>query len=381
MDALAAAGRLGYTAILLTDRKAFLRRRLEGVQNIYMQSLEEKIIRKQILQLLEIGHDIKCIISFIDPYVSMAAKLSNEFCGSCISWEALELMEDKLATRLALRKNEAACEFEIVSREKRSTIMYPFILKNPISNGSKDVYYIEDEDGYEIAVKRLTKHSPGKHLLAEKFIEGKQYVIEVVVIDSIPIIVAVVQQEITKEYTFIATAYDVVLQMDEEEYRNLWKTVTAILQEIGLHHGACHLEMRLSQNGWKLIELNPRISGGSMNRMIEEAFGIHLDQETIKLYIGEEPDLIRRKQQPVHTTYITVSTSGYLLDIDGVEEASLYPGVVDVQVKPAIGATMTPPLSMGHRYGYVMAVGESSEMARERAEHAARLIKFYIEQF
>ncbi|MFC5603335.1 ATP-grasp domain-containing protein [Sporosarcina koreensis] len=381
MDALAAVGRLGYTAILMTDRKAFSRRQLEGVQLIYMKSLEENSIRKQIVQLLQSGHDIKAIISFIDPYVSMAAKLSNEFCGSGISSEALQLMEDKMMARIALRNNEATCEFEISSPGKRSTIMYPFILKDPVSNGSKDVYYIEDEEGYEIAVKKLTNRLLGKQLLAEEFIEGTQYVIEVVVVETIPIIAAVVQQEITKEYTFIVTAYDVVLQMDEEDYRNLWKTVTAILQDIGLHHGACHLEMRLSQDGWKLVELNPRISGGAMNRMIEEAFGINLVQETIKLYLGDEPDLIRRKQQSVHTSYITINSTGYLLDIDGIEEAALCPGVVDVHVKPSIGATMMPPLSMGHRYGYVMAVGESSEVARERAEHAVRLIKFYIEPF
>lgn len=381
MDALAAAGRLGYTAILMTDRKAFTRRCLKDAQLIYMKSLEEKNIRMQLVQLLQSGKDIKAIISFIDPYISLAAKLSNEFCGSVISFDALQLMEDKMATRLALRKTKATCEFEIISTEKLPAIMYPFILKNPVSNGSKDVYYIEDEVSYGIAVKKLIKRFPRKQLLAEEFIEGTQYVVEVVVVETLPLIVAIIQQEITKDYTFIVTAYDVVLKMDEGDYRSLWKTVTAIIQDIGLHHGACHLEMRLSSVGWKLIELNPRISGGAMNRMIEEAFGINLVQETIKLYLGEEPDLIRRKQQPVHTTYITFNTTGYLLDIDGIEEAALCPGVVDVQVKPSIGATMLPPLSMGHRYGYVMAVGESSEGARERAEHAARLIKFYIEPF
>lgn len=118
-----------------------------------------------------------------------------------------------------------------------------------------------------------------------------------------------------------------------------------------------------------------------MNRMLEEAFGIQLVQETIKLYLGEEPDLIRKKKQSVHTSYITLNSTGYLVEIDGADQAALCPGVVDVQVKPSIGATIMPPLSMGHRYGYVMAVGESIEEARERAEYAARLIKFYIEPF
>ncbi|MCM3637617.1 ATP-grasp domain-containing protein [Sporosarcina luteola] len=383
MDALAAAGRLGYTAILLTDRKAFLRRKLVDVQLVLLKAMEEGIIRKQLVQLLQSGQHITAIISFVDPYVSMAANLSNEFCGSAISSEALRLMEDKMATRLALENNKASCGFEIIplGESKQSTSNYPVMVKNPVSHGSKDVYYIEDEEQFEIAVKRLAKRLVGKQVLIEEFIEGPQYVIEVVVVETIPIIVAVIQQEITFDYSFIVTAYGVVTKMDEADYRSLWKTVTTIVNEIGLHHGACHFEMRLTSAGWKLIELNPRISGGAMNRMIEEAYGINLVKETIKLYLGEEPDLIRKRQQSVHTSYITINIPGYLLDIDGLEQAVLCTGVVDVQVKPSIGAMIMPPLSMGHRNGYVMAIGEAMEVAKERAENAARLIKFYIDPF
>lgn len=383
MDALKAAGRLGHAVILITNRKSFLRRQLEDVQLIYMQSLEEDMVRKRIVEIIHSGLDIKAIISFVDPYVSMAAKLSNEFCGSTISYNALQLMEDKMTTRLALKNNRASCHFEIISTEiaERSTMKYPFIIKNPFSNGSKDVYFIDNEKSYELAVKRLSNRLPGRQLLAEEFIEGPQYIIEVVVVEATPIIVAIIQQEISHNYSFIVTAYDVVTTMDEADYRCLWRTVNSIVQEVGLHHGACHFEMRLSQDGWKLIELNPRISGGAMNRMIEEAFRINLVQETIQLYVGEEPNLIRRKQMSVHTTYITVNSTGYLLAIDGVEHAALCTGIVDVQVKPSIGSSLMPPLSMGNRYGYVMAVGESSEVAKERAEHAVKLIKFYLEPF
>lgn len=383
MDALAAAGRLGYTAILITDRKAFLRRRLENVHLIYMESLEEGMIRKQLFQLIQSGHDMKAIISFVDPYVSMAARLCNEFCGAGISFEALQLMEDKMTTRLALQHNPATCDFAMIpiGNPESSVQNYPFILKKTVSNGSKDVFHIENEKELNITVKKLTKHLQGMPLLKEEFIEGPQYVIEVVVIDALPIIVAVIQQEIVQDYTFIVTAYDVVIGMDEAVYRRLWKTINSIIAEIGLQHGTCHFEMRLSPNGWKLIELNPRISGGAMNRMIEEAFGINLVMETIKLYLGEEPNLVRKKRQAVHSTYITINNIGYLVELEGVEQAASSPGVVDVQVKPSIGATIMPPLSMGHRYGYVMAVGESSEEARERSENAVRLIKFYIEPF
>ena len=383
MDALAAAVVLGYSAILLTDRKSFLRWKHKTVQIIYMDSMDKENIHNQIIQLIQSGYDIQSIISFVDPFVSMASNLSNEFCGSTISSKALELMEDKLNTRLALQKNKATCNFEMipVGKSKTSITTFPLILKKPMSNGSKDVFYIENEKEFAIIVKKLTKRNPGRQLLVEEFIEGPQYVIEVVVVDAVPIIVAIIRQEIEKDFTFIVTAYEFVIEMDEVVYRSLWKTVNSIINEIGLHNGTCHFEMRYSSEGWKLIELNPRISGGAMNRMIKEAFGIDLVLETIKLYLGEEPDLIRKKRRFVHSSYITINSTGYLLEVEGVEQAASCPGVVDVHVKSSIGATMMPPVSMGHRYGYVMAIGASPEEARERARNAVKLIKFYIEPF
>lgn len=383
MEALSAAVRLGYAPILLTDRRAFLRSRPEGVHVIHMESMEEGPIRKKILQSVQAGDDIQAVISFIDPYVALAAKLSNEFCGSNLSFEAFKLMQDKVKTRLALQNNRANCNFELIPTGQVTppNFNYPYIMKSPVSNGSKDVHLIEHEKEFEIAVKKLTKRFDGSYILVEELIEGPQYIVEVIVTNGIPLIVAIIRQEITQDYTFIVTAYDVVVAMEEIVYRDLWKAVMSIVHDVGLYNGSCHFELRLSSNGWKLIELNPRICGGCMNRMIEESLGINLVMETIQLYLGEEPDLIRKKQQSVHTTYITSHTTGYLVGIEGVECALSSPGVVDVQVKPSIGATIVPPLSMGHRYGYVMAVGESLEKARARAEDAVRLIKFYIEPF
>ena len=61
------------------------------------------------------------------------------------------------------------------------------------------------------------------------------------------------------------------------------------IKDLGVTNAASHLEVRYVNGIWKLIEINPRISGGAMNRMIEEAFGINLVEETIKLYLGDEP--------------------------------------------------------------------------------------------
>ncbi|MDW0115477.1 ATP-grasp domain-containing protein [Sporosarcina thermotolerans] len=381
MDAIEAANRLGYRTLLMTNRKTFIYNQNDFPflnKVIHLNVMDENTIRKQIIESINIEYTLQAIISFIDPYTSLAARLSNEFCNSSISSDALQIIEDKSSTREVLKDHPATCEFEIINGKQliHSSMKYPFVLKKPVSNGSKDVYLIESEEYFDIAFKKLATQNP---VIIEEFVDGDQYVIELLVCKGFPMIAAIIKQEITMEYTFIVTGYEVVIKMDETIYRDLRKSVISILGEIGLDHGACHLEMRHSRKGWKLIEINPRISGGAMNRMIFEAFGINLVQETIKLYLGKEPDLLRIKCQPVYTSFITINSYGILLEIEGEKEAVSSSGVVDIHLRPVIGTMMMPPISMGQRYGYVMAIGDTSVEAKERAELAVRYIKFYVE--
>jgi len=47
-------------------------------------------------------------------------------------------------------------------------------------------------------------------------------------------------------------------------------------------------------------------------------------------------------------------------------------------VKPRRGTLLTPPLSMGHRYAYVIAEGATLAEAKKNAVSAAKEIKFIL---
>ena len=80
-EAIKAAARLGYITVLLTERKSFVKQRNEFAdvsQMIHLEELTEDLIRTEISQLQQQGNIIKAIISFVDPFVSIAAQLANE---------------------------------------------------------------------------------------------------------------------------------------------------------------------------------------------------------------------------------------------------------------------------------------------------------------
>lgn len=148
-----------------------------------------------------------------------------------------------------------------------------------------------------------------------------------------------------------------------------------------MKNGACHLEMRLVKGELKLIEINPRISGGVMNRIIEVGFGINLVEETIQLILGNEPCLTKKHCKFVYAHYLTVDPIGKLSKVTGKNRSSQYAGVEEVYIKPRKGQILRPPLSMGDRYGYILASSDDKEEAKRIAREAASEVRFYIDPF
>jgi biotin carboxylase len=115
-----------------------------------------------------------------------------------------------------------------------------------------------------------------------------------------------------------------------------------------------------------------------MNKMIQASFGYSLVEETLKMLMGEVPSLEKSTNDYVFTQYVILNNKGILEKVTGKGRAMATPGVVDVYVKPKSGTYVTTPLSMGHRYAYVIARGETLEEARSIAKKAANELTFHL---
>ncbi|MFK9092609.1 ATP-grasp domain-containing protein [Bacillus salipaludis] len=386
-EAIKAAERLGYFTVLLTNKQKFIQQRTEFPdvhQMILVKSFQYDELKRNLRKLEQQGKRIKGILSFVDPFVHIAAALSEEFCSSSVSPDPIVKMENKVLTRQVLKGLPTSPYYEIYtpdySLEKfidKANDYLPLIVKSPKSAGSKDVLFANNENELKLAMQKLLKNN--EQILLEEFLEGPQYLVEVLVHNGKVHIVGIIEQQITFSQRFIVTGYCLLPYMDQRLYYSIAEAVRSILKAFQMKNGACHLEMRLVNSRWKLIEINPRISGGAMNRMIEVGYGINLVEETIRLMLGYEPDLTRKHSKFVYAHYLTVDSRGRLIKVTGKDLVSQYPGVEEVYIKPRQGQIVRPPLSMGDRYGYILASSDAKEEAKRIARHAASQIHFYLD--
>ncbi|WP_371811529.1 ATP-grasp domain-containing protein [Sporosarcina sp. Te-1] len=389
-EAIRAAGELGYFTVLFTSNEKQLRQREEYKdvhEMIHIETTDIEAMKKKVAELSDRGLAIKSILSFVDSYVHIASMLQDEFCSNVSSTTALTTMENKAATRELLRNYPFTPKHMIVSPSEWETfspkemkLAYPIIVKSPHSTGSKDVLLAK---GVKQLVKHMTKlhdNGPEDPIILEEYIEGEQYLVEAIVHKGTVKIAGFMKQEVTAGKRFIITGYGVLVDIPQMMKTPVEQIVKSIVKRFGLENGALHLELRRSPKGWKLIEINPRISGGAMNRMLEAAFGFNLVKETIRLYTGGVPNITPSRKQHIYTHYVIVSEKGKLEKVTGKARARKAPGVLEVYVKPRKGTVLIPPLSMGHRYAYIIATGETLLQARRNAENAAKEITFHLSE-
>ncbi|MBS4216940.1 ATP-grasp domain-containing protein [Bacillus sp. FJAT-49711] len=381
-EALTIAKEMGFFIVLLTNRKSIDFQDVDHM--IFMKDLfNEEMVLCEIGRLEKLGKSLHACLSFIDPYVSYAANLSRKLGLSQLSVDSLAIMENKISFREKLKSLPSSPAYTLINeydpQEIISKIPFPIILKNPYSNGSKDVFLINSMNKLKERIHILQKKYGPIPILVEEYLYGRQFLIEIMVYNNDLSIVAVIEQELATNDKFIIVGYHYPAELTKEENKTLLESTESIIKQIGLTNGSCHIEMKYTHSEWKLIEINPRMSGGFMNRVIEEGTGINLIKEIIKLNMDNPPSLVHSKKEYVYAKYLTVQANGTLLKVIGTDKALQYIGVKHIQIKANEGEILTTPNSMGSRYACVIAVGSSNKDAKKNALNAAKEIKFYLE--
>lgn len=388
-EAIKAAMHLGYFTVLFTNNKRQIKQRTQydDVHEMVFVNTDSISEMEQAIKKLSIqGKVIQSIVSFIDANVYKASMLADIFCQNPLSSEAIEIMENKAKTQAFLKGQPYIPTHDIISPGARINAhalldkhSVPLIVKSSTSTGSKDVLLARTKQQLTNHIKKLQMIYQEDKLIVEEYIEGDQYLVEAIVHNDEVQIAAIVKQEITFDKRFIITGYGVLAHVPTDIQKGIETVLKSVVHQFSMRNGSLHLELRLTKNGWKLIEINPRISGGAMNKMLEAAFGFNLVKETLKISLGEAPSIVPKHKIFVYTQYVTLSESGVLEKVTGKGRARKSPGIIDVYVKPKRGTRLKPPLSMGHRYAYVIATADTIEDAEKRAKDAASEIKFHLD--
>ncbi|WP_267241855.1 ATP-grasp domain-containing protein [Streptomyces sp. PR69] len=142
------------------------------------------------------------------------------------------------------------------------------------------------------------------------------------------------------------------------------------LQAVGHDFGAAHVEVKMTEKGPFVVEVNGRMAGAEISMLIREATGIHLQREVVRLHTGQPAELTATRSRAAASRYLAARAAGVLTAVEGTELARRVPGVVEVDLEAHPGDAVRPPESNLDLLGCVVASGDTTGDAVRRAEAA-----------
>ena len=274
------------------------------------------------------------------------------------------------------------------SRVAAETVGFPAVLKPANSGGQRGLYRLASIDDLDAHLHAALAESPTREAILEEFTEGLELNGIAVVRDG-EVTVLTLSDRLRPPgpgfgvgwiHVYPTTLYGDALAEAE-------RVATHSVRALGLENGIAFPQLLAKPSGEVVaVEVAARIPGGQMADVVREGTGVELLDIAILQAFGERvPDVLVNpsRSQPLAVRFLTAEPgplpAGTVKSISGLEQVLAFPGVRQAEVYFGVGETIRPVTVDADRRGYVLAVGETSLEALERAEAAARLFVVEVE--
>jgi biotin carboxylase len=248
-------------------------------------------------------------------------------------------------------------ELEAVSEK----ITYPCIVK-PVDNaGSRGVILINEQPELKDAYKYSKEHSQNGAVIIEEYMTGNEVSVEAMAVNGEIHILAITDKITTGPPHFVEMGHSQPSQLPETVQQKVKTLTVKAMQALGINNGPAHVEIMVTPNGPKMIELGARMGGDNITtHLVPLSTGIDMVKATIELAVGEIPDLTPKISRGSAIRYMKVQP-GIIQKITGMEEAEKIAGVKEIVFTKSVGETATQIQSSTDRVGYVVVQSSNSE--------------------
>ena len=161
-------------------------------------------------------------------------------------------------------------------------------------------------------------------MLIEEFISGDMYSIDVYIDDNEnkyylqPVGVTIAAQLGLDGY--YGYQYDLPANLSKYDINAANECCAKAISSVKLKNSVAHIELFKTQDGWKIIEIGPRI-GGYRQELYFEAFGIDHYLNDLMLHAGFEPDIKPKWHKYASGLTLYADKEGTITAISGIEES------------------------------------------------------------
>ncbi|MDU2375497.1 ATP-grasp domain-containing protein [Anaerococcus vaginalis] len=254
---------------------------------------------------------------------------------------------------------------------------YKCILKPADNSGSRGIVLLPDfnEKTINIAYNYSKNNSRNKIVMVEEFMEGPEVSVETISVDGKCNIIQITDKITTGAPYFVEMGHSQPSQLPDSIKDKIKEITIAANKAIGIISGPSHTEIKITQNGPKIVEIGARLGGDNITTHLTPlSTGVDMVESCIKIALGEKPD-IRIKYDKASAIRYLDQSHGRIKSIRGVEEASKLPGIIQISIIHGKDHIINGIKSSSDRVGFVIGQADDCKGAISTVIKALSLIK------
>jgi biotin carboxylase len=332
-------------------------------------------------QLLATG--LAGITSSSEYFMHTAALVAAELGLPGPDAAAVARCRDKAAQRQWLTDHDvpvpdfAVCRTPVQAHDAARAIAAPVVVKPVGGSGSEGVRACADPDTAAGWADHLLAGDTLGKVLVEREISGPEYSVEVVGGE----VAGITAKYLGAKPHFVETGHDFPAPVTARVAERLASVARDAVRALGLVTGPAHVELRLDDMGDPyVIEVNPRLAGGLIPRLVRYATGRDLVSEVVAGLSGRPVRPAGTGDRHASIRFLVPPRSGVVSEVTGLDLARALPGVVEMNCAVTAGMPIRVEHSFTDRKGYVIALGGDAETAGKIAGRAVAGISIEYRQ-
>lgn len=394
-DPLAAAKRLGFEVTVLAERQpcGLSPELADRIVLTPFASAESVVSRAR-----EVHSEraLNAVLGYDDQAVPIVARIAAACRLTGNPTDAADAARDKPMMKERFRSagvpiadyHLAADETDAVAWADRTG--YPVVVKPTRGSASQGVIRANSPDELRSAYRRLcrivreygldTDGRPASAQLVERYIHGSEYSVELFINGgrAQPLCVFEKPDPLYGPF-FEETVYITPPRLDARRIAEMEALAVRAAEAVGLQTGLAHCEIRLSDDGPKVLELAGRLIGGACSRVFRSLLPIDVHELILRLASGEDVPRPRVLSRAAGALMLPIPAEGRMVAIEGVEAARAVPGVQDVIINSSKGDVILPFPEQNCYIGFMTAAGETFDDVQRALATASDCLELELE--
>ena len=258
-------------------------------------------------------------------------------------------------------------------------IGFPVVIKPADNAGSRGVSLVLNEDEIKDAFESSKNYSRQGKILVESFMDGVEVSVEAFVYKNDIKILTLSDKIRTPQPYLLDTTVIFPSNYPEETLKKICNVAINAIKAVGIDNGPVHMELMMTSEGPKMVELAARGPGFKVfTEIIPYVTGVDVVEGVIKLALGEEPDLNTTTNRGAVLKFIGAKP-GRIKEIKGLNTIKNIKGIYDFEIYLNINDEVRPLTCGDDRIGHIIAFSDTRDNALKIIEMVEKVLRIEVE--